>query len=102
MRAVAALAIVVAMVQAAHALATEPSPSSPSSAQEAPSEDGRVDINTASAEALAELPGIGPTRARAIIQAREKRRFRRVEEILRVPGIGRKTFARIRHSIRVE
>ena len=37
----------------------------------------------------------------AIIAERQKRRFRRIEDILRVPGIGRKTFGRLRHSIRV-
>ena len=37
----------------------------------------------------------------AIVAERERRRFRRVEDIMRVPGIGRKTFVRIRPEIRV-
>lgn len=64
-------------------------------------QDTRININEADANALIALPGIGPARAEAIIAEREKRRFRRVEDIMRVPGIGRKTFARIRGSIRV-
>ncbi|MGB5695624.1 MAG: helix-hairpin-helix domain-containing protein [Polyangiales bacterium] len=64
-------------------------------------QDSRININEAGPEELTRLPGIGPTRAQAIIVEREKRRFRRVEDILRVPGIGRKTFGRIRDSIRV-
>jgi competence protein ComEA len=64
-------------------------------------EDSRININEADVDELAQLPGIGPARAEAIIAERERRRFRRVEDILRVPGIGRKTFGRIRHSIRV-
>lgn len=64
-------------------------------------EDRRININEATAEELVALPGIGPSRAEAIIAERQKRRFRRVEDILRVPGIGRKTFLRIRAEIRV-
>ena len=64
-------------------------------------QDTRININEASVEQLVQLPGIGPSRAKAILAERDRRRFRRVEEIMRVPGIGRKTFARIRSSIRV-
>lgn len=64
-------------------------------------QDTRININEAGVDALVQLPGIGPSRAQAIVAEREKRRFRRVEDIMRVPGIGRKTFSRIRQSIRV-
>ena len=64
-------------------------------------QDARININEAGPEELVQLPGIGPSRAQAIIAEREKRRFRRIEDIIRVPGIGRKTFGRIRTSIRV-
>ena len=64
-------------------------------------QDLRININEAGVDQLVQLPGIGPTRAQAILDEREKRRFRRIEEIMRVPGIGRKTFGRIRSSIRV-
>jgi competence protein ComEA len=78
-------------------------PGDPPSEQGPPTaeQDGRININEAGAEVLVALPGIGPARAEAIIAEREKRRFRRVEDIMRVPGIGRKTFVRIRDSIRV-
>jgi len=65
-------------------------------------QDRRININEAGPEELTQLPGIGPSRAQAIIAEREKRRFRRVEDIIRVPGIGRKTFGLIRDSIRVK
>jgi len=64
-------------------------------------QDRRININEAGPEELTQLPGIGPSRAEAIIAEREKRPFRRVEDIMRVPGIGRKTFGRIRDAIRV-
>ena len=63
--------------------------------------DDRININEAGVDELVALPGIGPSRAQAIIAERNKRRFRRIEDIMRVPGIGRKTFGRIRGSIRV-
>lgn len=63
--------------------------------------DPRININEAGVEDLVSLPGIGPSRAQAIVAEREKRRFRRIEDIMRVPGIGRKTFGRIRSAIRV-
>ncbi len=75
-----------------------PSEQGPPSAEQ----DERININEAGSEELTRLPGIGPSRAQAIISERERRRFRRVEDIIRVPGIGRKTFGRIRHAIRVQ
>ena len=48
-----------------------------------------LDINTASAVELEELPGIGPSLAEAIVTTRfERGPFRSVEELLEVPGIG--------------
>ena len=82
--------------QAAAAEGDAPEQGPPSAEQ-----DSRININEAAPEELVQLPGIGPGRAQAIIVEREKRRFRRIEDIIRVPGIGRKTFGRIRHSIRV-
>jgi competence protein ComEA len=61
-----------------------------------------VNINTASVEQLSALPGVGESKARAIVESRQRRRFGRVEEILRVRGIGRATFRRLRPMLRVE
>ena len=55
----------------------------------APVTEQPLDINTAGAEALAALPGIGETRARAILDYRaEHGPFRYPEELIYVPGIG--------------
>ncbi len=48
-------------------------------------ENGQIDINTASAEELDELYGIGPIKADAIIDARP---FSSVDELIKVSGIG--------------
>jgi competence protein ComEA len=83
------------------ALAADGGASPPDQGPPSVEQDDRININDARPEELVRLPGIGPSRAEAIVAEREKRRFRRIEDIMRVPGIGRKTFARIRDSIRV-
>lgn len=56
-----------------------------------------VDINEASWPELAQLPGIGETLARRIIELREREgRYSSHESLLRVTGIGPKKFAAIR------
>ena len=64
---------------------------------------GVVNLNDASAEQLERLPGIGPSRARAILELRERlKRFTRIEELLRVKGIGRATFRKLRPLLTLE
>ena len=56
-----------------------------------------MNINAATAEELVRIPGIGPARAAAIVQLRERaRRFNHPEDLLRVRGIGRVGFRRMR------
>ncbi len=63
-------------------------------------QSGRLNINTASAQELEILPGIGPVRARAIIDYREKNGpFKIVQEVMEVRGIGDATFEAIRELI---
>ncbi|MBP9001258.1 MAG: helix-hairpin-helix domain-containing protein [Lachnospiraceae bacterium] len=64
---------------------------------------GRVNINTATLEELTTLPGIGDTRARAIIDYREQNgAFGNIEEIMQVTGIKEKSFSKIKDSICVK
>lgn len=61
-----------------------------------------VDLNTASAEELATLPGIGPVTAAAIVADRAARGpFRRVDDLTRVRGIGAAKVAGLRAMARV-
>jgi len=63
----------------------------------------RIDLNRATAEDLASLPGIGPTGAARIVEHRGSRGpFRTVDDLRRVPGIGPKTLARVRPLLRVD
>jgi competence protein ComEA len=60
-----------------------------------------VELNSASADQLCTLPGIGPKKAEAIIAFREKQPFTRVTQLLRVRGIGMRTLERLRPHIYV-
>ena len=63
---------------------------------------GPIDINTATAEQLDELDGIGPGMAGAILEYREEHGgFGSVEELGQVPGIGEKRLAALREKVRV-
>lgn len=63
---------------------------------------GPVNINTAGAEELDSLPGIGPAKAAAILADRAERGlFCAIEEIMRVPGIKEGIFGEIRGLITV-
>ncbi|UCG86792.1 MAG: helix-hairpin-helix domain-containing protein [Gemmatimonadota bacterium] len=60
-----------------------------------------VRLSTATAEELAQLPGIGPVKAKAIVRHREQYGpFRSVENLTNVRGIGRATVDRIRQLVR--
>ena len=63
----------------------------------------KINLNTATADMLDALPGLGPKKAAAIIELREKMGgYKTVEDILNVDGIGEATLAEIQHMIYVE
>ena len=62
----------------------------------------KVDLNSANQEALEALPGIGPRTAELIIEYRtQSGRFKKVEELMNVRGIGERTFLRLRELVQV-
>jgi competence protein ComEA len=63
---------------------------------------GQVNVNTATAFELAQLPGIGPRKAQWIVEHRSKRPFRFPEQIVKVRGIGRAMFRRLKPFLAVE
>ncbi len=52
-----------------------------------------LDLNRAPLESLSVLPGIGPVRAAAIVAARNRQRFRSLDDLRAVYGIGPRTVA---------
>ena len=63
--------------------------------------DGVVNLNTAPAVVLALLPGVGPSKADAILAYRQRRAFRTIDELVRIKGIGRKMVRRLRPHLAV-
>lgn len=59
---------------------------------------GKINVNTADAATLGELPGVGPATARAIVAARP---FSSVDDLERVPGIGAARLAELREQVTV-
>ena len=68
---------------------------------EAETEDsGLIDINQADVSLLCEIPGIGESRAEAIVAYREENgRFSKPEELMQIPGIKQGLFAKIQPYI---
>ena len=63
----------------------------------------KININTATAEELVQLNGIGPKYAASIIEYRETwGSFKTPEDLMHVPGIGQKTFEKNKDLIIVE
>lgn len=63
------------------------------------SNNGQVSINNASIEELLTLPGIGESKAKAIINFREENPFTTLEDIKNVSGIGDALFEKIKDFI---
>ena len=64
---------------------------------------GKININKAAESELTQLPGIGPSKASAIIQHRsEHGNFHVVEDLKQVTGIGDKTFEQLKDLIDVK
>jgi competence protein ComEA len=59
----------------------------------------RIDLNRAGVTELMRLPGVGERRARAIVEARGRAPFRRVEDVLKVKGLGPKWLSRVRSHV---
>jgi len=56
----------------------------------------RINLNTATVAELMTLPNVGHKRATAIIRRRLARPFRRTSELMKIRGIGRKIYLRIK------
>jgi len=71
-------------------------PSSPPKQPTAPADSAPIDLNTATAEQLQRISGIGPAIARRLILRRDSLgRFASYDDVDRIPGVGPALLARI-------
>jgi len=70
--------------------------------QAADSKSVKVNINTAGADQLVKLPRIGEKIAKRIIEFREKNgKFKKIQDLMKVKGIGEKTFKKFEKMLTV-
>ena len=62
---------------------------------------GRINLTTASAAELARLPGIGASKAQALVDFRAKEPFAKPEDLRKVKGIGDKLYESIKDQVTV-
>ena len=99
----AALAISLSFAGAAATAHAAPSEDDVIEGPVAPSQNGVLNLNTASEEELMRLPGVGPSKAKAILELRTQLKgFKKVEDLMRVKGIGRKTFKKLLPMLKLD
>jgi competence protein ComEA len=104
---VTTLALTFATLVGSNALAAGPTESdsdtsSETSSRSGASLEGQININTATMAELEQLPGVGPAIAERIVSYRKDTPFKQRNQIMRVKGIGEKTFAKIKDYLVVE
>ena len=71
--------------------------------EEAGGQGDRIDLNAADAKALCTLPGIGETRAQAILKYRKEHgNFEKTEDLMKVPGIKEGLYEQIKEFVVVK
>ena len=88
---------------AAIALTTSPvATASPQPQEAAAAAKSTINLNTATADQLTSLPGIGPKTAERILEYRTKSGgFKKIEEMMNVKGIGEKSFLKLKPLVTV-
>jgi len=62
---------------------------------------GVVNLNQADEAALELLPGIGPSKSKRIVDHRKTKPFKKVDDLTKVKGFGRKTLAKLKPYLAV-
>ncbi|MEM6293836.1 MAG: helix-hairpin-helix domain-containing protein [Myxococcota bacterium] len=64
--------------------------------------EGTLNLNTATERELMMLPGVGPATAAKVVAYRRRHKFTRPAHVMRIKGIGKKTYARLRPYLAVD
>lgn len=68
----------------------------------APALEGKLNVNEANEKQWEMLPGIGPATAKKLVAYRTKQRFAKPIQVMRIKGIGRKTFNKLQPYLTTE
>jgi competence protein ComEA len=58
-----------------------------------------IDLNRATVAELMHLPGVGESKARAVVAYRQRQPFRRPEDVLKVKGFGKAWFQKVKANL---
>ena len=90
---VCVLAFSLCMVFGSVSLLAQKAPASSDQAAAAAASAAKINLNSATADQLESLPGIGPAMAKSIIEHRSRvGKFQRIEELMNVKGLGKRSF----------
>jgi competence protein ComEA len=92
---------IVAMIQLLSMLALLMHVNVTSAHAKKPKLKGVINLNTATQEQLKLLPRVGPKMAKRILAYRAKQKFKTIREIMKVKGIGSKTFLKMKPNLTV-
>lgn len=68
----------------------------------APQLDGKLNVNDATQKQWELLPGIGPATAKKLVDYRARKKFGATNQVMRIKGIGKKTYQQIKPFLTLE
>jgi comEA protein len=99
---VAAVVAITASAYTRPVLAQAGDPRGARQTSDAPRNVTAVNLNTATADELEALPGIGPATASRIVEYRQKNGpFKKIEDLMSIKGIGEKSFLKLKPLVTV-